>query len=190
MRSHLEEGIVIKRSNLGETDRIITLYTHDSGKLSLVAKGVRKSSSRRAGSFELFNHIRASVMETRSELGLVTEVEVVDSFSGWRMHLGRVYLAYQLCEIIDKLTPDHQPHPELFTLLSGYLQQISDLGTDWEPQFKIWLVEILKALGYWPDNQAMLGNIYDFIEDLSSRPIHSPKLLAQLRNSRSPETSN
>lgn len=181
MHSHLEEGIVIKRSNLGETDRIITLYTLHTGKLSLVAKGIRRSTSRRAGSFELFNHIRASVIDTRGELGLVTEVEVLNSFSGWRIHLGRVYLAYQLCEIVDKLTPDHEPHPELFTLLSGYLSQISNLGDNWEAQFKVWLVEILKTLGYWPDNQAMLGNIYEFIEDLSSRPIHSPKLLARLR---------
>lgn len=183
MRSHLEEGIIIKRSNFGETDRIITFFSHRLGKLSLLAKGVRRSTSHRSGALELFNYVRASVIDTRGELGLVTEVQVVDSFTSWRKHLGRVNLAYQLCEIIDKITPDHQPHPELFDILVKDLSQISDLSDHWEPRFKAWLVEIVKVLGYWPEGQAMPGDVYKFIEDVASRPLHSPKLLDRLKNS-------
>lgn len=189
MRSHLVEGIIIKRTNFREADRVITLFTRSSGKVAVLAKGIRRSSSRRLGSLELFNHVRAYLIDTHRELAIVTEVVVVNSFTPWRHHLGRVNVAYQLCEVIDKLTPDHQPHPELFDLLSEYLGQISYLGSDWQVRVDIWLMEILKTLGYWADNFTPPQNIYAFIEEISSRPIHSPKLLSRLKSAKTAPVS-
>ena len=124
MRTYTVEGIVIKRQNIGEADKLITLFTETLGKITLLARGIRKSSSRRVGSLELFNQVKVSAARGRGELDTLTEVQVLNSFSPWRRFLGRITLAYQLCEIVDKLTPDRQPHPEIFTLLSLSLSQI------------------------------------------------------------------
>lgn len=181
MRSYSVEGIVIKRANLGEADKLVTLFTKTRGKLTLVARGVRKLTSRRAGSLELFNHIKVAVASGRGELDTLTEVQTLATFPAWRRSLGRITLAYQLAEAVDKLTPDHQPQPRIFEILSASLSQISRLGADWKPQIEGWLVEIIRELGYWPKNREFKGDINQYIEIISSRPFHSPQLLSRLK---------
>ena len=181
MRSYILEGIILSRANLGETDKIITLFTRQLGKVSLKAAGIRKLTSRRAGSLELFNHVKLAVAKGRGSLDVITEVSVIHAFPLWRRHLGRVNLAYQLCEVVDKLTPDHQPHPQVFEILSQALSQIDKLKTNWQSQINHWLLEILTDLGYWPEDRQFTGDIYRFIESISQRSLHSPKILARLK---------
>ncbi len=181
MRSFTVEGVVIKRSNLGEADRIITLFTKSHGKIAVVARGVRKLTSRRAGSLELFNLVKAQVVAGRGELDTLAEVQVLETFKSWRKHLGRVNLAYQLCEAVDKLTADHQPHPQVFEILSLSLSQISHLNSDWKLKIEDWLLEILIDLGFWPADKEFAGDVTEFIEEISSRPYNSPKLLQKLK---------
>ena len=85
MRGYKVEGIIIKRRDQGEADRIITLFSRSKGKISLKAKGVRQSNSRRAGSLELFNRVKAGVARGHSDLDILTEVEVLDAYSSWRI---------------------------------------------------------------------------------------------------------
>ncbi len=181
MTSYSFEGIVIKRFNFGEAHKLVTLFTKDQGKITLLAKGLRKPSSKRAGTLELFNHIKASAARGRGELDTLTEAQLVNSFSSWRKHLGRITLAYQLCEVIDKLTPDRQPHPEIFEILKGSLLEIGNLKIDWKLKIENWKVEILRELGYWSKEQEFQSDIDKYIEELINRPLHSAKLLQKLK---------
>lgn len=180
MRSYKIEGLVLKRSDVGETDRLITFFTRHHGKLSVLAKGVRRPNSRRAGSLELFNEVQASVHHTKGDLDILGEVELVNSQPAWRKHLGRVTVAYQLVEAVDKLTPDGQSHPKIFDLLKQSLSQIGKLEADWKQDIELWLVELLVELGYWPKSQPFSKDIYEFIEDISSRSLNSPKFLKKI----------
>ena len=181
MRSYTDEGIVIKRHNFGEADKIISLYTKSHGKITLMARGIRKLSSKRAGSLDLFNQIKFHAVSGRGDMDTLTEVQLLTNFSGWKKHLGRVNIAYQLCELIDKLTADHQPHPEIYNILSLSLSQISGLGTDWELKIKNYKLKILTELGYWHEDKKHVGNLDDLIESLSERPLHAHKILAKLK---------
>ena len=181
MISYSFAGIVIKRSNFGEAHKLVTLFTRDQGKITLIAKGLRQLTSKRAGSLELFNYIKGSAVRGRGELDTLTEVQLINSYPNWRKHLGRVTLAYQLCEVVDKLTPDHQPHPEIFEILKNSLLNIGSLKIDWKLKIENWLIEIASELGYWPRDQVFKGNVYDFLERITSRPLHSPKLLNKLK---------
>lgn len=180
MRSYTYEGIVIKRIDFGEADKIITFFTSDRGKLTLIAKGVRKLSSKRAGSLELFNRAKISAVSGRGSLDTLAEVSLLESYSGWRKHLGRVNVAYQLCEIIDKLLPDNQSHPGIYEILSRSLSQISDLSDDWQNRIDSWFVDILIDLGYWPADKKFTGDINKFIESIIQRPLNSSKILKKL----------
>ena len=180
MRGYKVEGIIIKRRDQGEADRIITLFSRSKGKISLKAKGVRQSNSRRAGSLELFNRVKAGVARGHSDLDILTEVEVLDAYSSWRKFLGRIVIAYQLCETIDKLTPDRQPHPGIFELLESFLSQISSLSDDWQETVDSWLTRIVIGLGFLDPGIKPEMNIKDYIEQLSERPINSVKLLKKL----------
>lgn len=180
MRSYTIEGIIIKRTNTGEADKLITLFSPQKGKITLIAKGVRKTSSKRAGSLELFNQARVSAAVGRGMLDTLTEVQLLQPHTGWRKHLGRVNIAYQLCEVIDKLLPEGQPHPNIYQILSLSLSQISHLDTHWQRQLDDWLLQILIDLGYWPVDKKFTGDVNKFIESLILRPLNSHKILKRL----------
>jgi DNA repair protein RecO (recombination protein O) len=180
MRSYTLEGIVIKRQNFGEADRIITFFTKEEGKVSLIARSIRKITSRRAGSLELFNLVKFSAVKGKGNLDVLTEVNLINSFPGWKKHIGRISLAYQLCETVDKLTSENQPHTRLFTLLENSLNNISGLDADWKEQFNHWLVLLVQYLGFLPEDRPFTGDINRFIEEIAERPIYSRKLLKNL----------
>lgn len=180
MKSFTVEGIIIKRSNRGETDKLITLYTPTHGKFSAIAKGIRKITSRRAGSLELFNHVRASVVVAK-DLEIITEVKLLESYSTWKQFLGRTIIAYQMVEVIDKLCPEKEPHPEVFSLLRDSFLKISLLKSDWESESKSWVVRLVQLLGYLPPDELFSGDISKFIEEIILRPIHSSKFIRRLQ---------
>lgn len=181
MNSYTTEGIVIKRLNFGEADRLITLFTKDHGKITTLAKGIRKPVSKRAGSVEVFNHIKASVIKGKSNLDILAETQTLNSFSTWRKHLGRITLAYQICEIVDKLTPDHQPNPEVFEILKNSLSQIGTLKLDWKVKTEKWSIDVMRELGFWSNERKFDGDVSKYIEEIISRPLHSSKMLNKLK---------
>jgi DNA repair protein RecO (recombination protein O) len=180
MRSYNLEGIIIKRTNVGEADKIITIFSRELGKVSLKAAGIRKLQSKRAGVLELFNHVKIGVAKGRGNLDVLTEVDILNTFSSWKNHLGRVNIAYQMAEVIDKLTPDNQPHPQVFEILHNAFLEIDKLDIDWKLKLETWILDIVKDLGYWPADEKFTGDIYKFIEEIINRPLHSPKILKKL----------
>jgi DNA repair protein RecO (recombination protein O) len=181
MPSYTFEGIVLKHFNYGETDQIITFFTRDHGKLPLLAKGVRKISSKRAGSLDLFSLVKAQAVPGRGQLDTLTEVVLLTAHQNWKKHLGRIALAYQLCEIVDKLTPDNQSHPRIFDILHSSLSRIGDLDVEWRTEIAGWILEIVRELGYWPKSQPFTGDIYELVESVAQRPLQSPKLMDKLK---------
>ena len=182
MRSYTVEGIILKKSKSGEADHILTLFTANHGKVTVVAKGVRRPTSKRAASLQLFNRLKASIVPGHTSLPTLAEVQIIDAFPSWRSQLGRITLAFEICEIVDKLTPDHQPHPEVFALLSGFLSRISSLGDNWQEKIDQLKIDLLSELGFWSDAKKPQGNLDAYIESLISRPLHSPKLLRMLKS--------
>src|SRR5574341_1723464 len=102
------EGIVLRRVNLGEADRIVTLLTREYGRLSAVAKGARKPKSRFVGRLELFTHLRGLLAQGRT-LDVVSQVEVVDPFPAVRTDLGRMSAASFVAEVTDRALPERDP---------------------------------------------------------------------------------
>ena len=96
--------------------------------------------------------------------------------------MGRVTLAYQLCEVIDKLTPDRQPHPEIFEILTQSLGQIANLGSDWEFQISNFKFQILVELGYWPQDKTLDRDINRVLEEITERQIKSLQFLSKLHS--------
>jgi DNA repair protein RecO (recombination protein O) len=182
MRSYSFEGIILKRINIGEADKLITFFTKEKGKITLKVRGLRKISSKRAGSLELFNLVKASAVKGRGTIDTLTEVQVLAHHGDWKNFLGKINLAYQLCEVIDKILPEEEAHPQVFRQLSDYLSQISYLKNDWESQMRIWLISLLVELGYWPQQKEFTGDINQYIENIVQRPINSPRILNKLRS--------
>jgi len=117
-------GIVIKRTNLGEADRILTIFTEKFGKIKAVAKGARKTLSKLAGNLELFCLDEFLIAEGRN-LDIVAGAEVRKCYFNLRNDLRGTQIAFYLAEIIDKMTEEKEPHPEIFDLIENTLENIN-----------------------------------------------------------------
>src|SRR6266849_1163269 len=112
------EAIVLRRTNLGEADRIVTLFCRDQGKVAAVAKGARTPKSRLSGRLELFSHVRLLLAVGRT-LDVVSQVDVVHAHSLLRGDLERLGFAAFAIELTDRATADREPAPEIFESLCG-----------------------------------------------------------------------
>jgi len=175
MSNYKTEGVILKRSNYGEADRILTIYTKHYGKIRAIAKGVRKITSRKGGNLELFNHCVLFLARGRN-LDIVTEAQVVNSFSRLGDDLEKAAGAFYLVELIDQLTPDGQVNRQVFDLLIEGLAQISaDANADeCGKNINRFEVNLLRLLGFWSD-KIDKRNVKSYIEEIIERKLRSPE---------------
>ena len=171
--SYSSEAIVLGRRNFGEADRILSLYTSDHGKISLIAKGTRKPTSRKRGHIEIFNLIKFQAVSGHG-LDLMTEAEVIDDFNLIRKSLNKISLAYYLMEVVGKITHDGEPNKELFNLILNSLNKLKATSKLKELRLN-YISEVLILMGYWPDNKH-LDNPDEELEKIIERQIYSERV--------------
>lgn len=179
MRSFKTEGIVIKRRNMGEADRILTVFTKDHGKLQIKAKGVRKISSKRSSHIELLNFAELSLHKGHV-MSILTEVQTIESFSEIKTDLKKVGIAYHICELIDGLCPENQESGEIFLLLKNILTTLSREDDVSKPVYTFQL-ELLAQLGYWSGDRSDKDfKTLTFIESILERKLKTRQILPRL----------
>lgn len=174
MRNFKTSGLVLKRINFSEADKILTVFTQNRGKIRVLAHGIRRIKSRRAPHLELFNHVDLLLHDARV-FPIVTEAKVVNDHSALKKDLRLSGYLFYLAEVIDKILPDHQPHPEIFTDLVRLLE--SKLSDDAIKKFG---VQLLWNLGYLPKGEYPRLGVTDFIESVIEKRIRSKKFLEEI----------
>lgn len=124
MPVYRDVGVVLRTHKLGESDKIITLITQDSGKVRAVAKGVRKTTSRFGSRLEPMSHVQVQLYRGR-ELDIVNQVELVEVSNHTRSSLEATTDGLAMCEIVEQLSHDRSPSPHLYRMLVGALRQIN-----------------------------------------------------------------
>jgi len=143
------EALVLRRRDLGEADRILTLFTREAGKLRAVAKGVRRPQSRLAGHLDLF--MRTNVLLARGrELDIVTQAQLVESFSGLRQDPWRVGWAGYLADLADRATAEEDPQSALYELLVDSFRLLATRDDPF-PIVRRFEMRLLVLLGYQPE---------------------------------------
>src|SRR6478609_4887271 len=115
------EAIVLRSIRYGEADRILHLYTPHHGRISAIAKGVRRARSRFGARLEPFFHVRSVLHEGRGDLYTVTSVDTVAPHSALRDHAATLDSAARACDAVARLFETTDPHPEVFALLANQL---------------------------------------------------------------------
>src|SRR5215471_12267089 len=118
-RVYRTEAVIIRRADVGEADRALTLFT-PHGKRRVVAKSARKTTSRLAGHIELFTHTSLLLAVGRN-LDIVTQSVIIHSFDTLRRDLRRISAAYYVAELIDRLTEEDDENRPAFDLLVATL---------------------------------------------------------------------
>ena len=149
------EAIVLRRSDLGEADRILTLYTPYLGKLRAVAKGVRKTTSKLGGHVELLTH--CSLMLARGQnLDIVTQGQAIESFSPLRRDLWRLSCALYLAELVDAFSAEGAENYQAFSLLLEALHSLCQ-QVKADVLLRYFELHLLHYLGYQPQLQQCLN---------------------------------
>lgn len=174
MRSYKTEGIVIKRKNFGEADRILTVFTKNKGKISVVAKGVRKISSRRSPHVELLNQSILTIHD--GKMPILTEAETLMHYSILKNDLQKCGFAFYICELIDGLLAEHQESRAAFNLTQDVLYRLQTETKPWNLISKF-EQDLLTSLGFWPKTQLFIEDSDAFIEDIIERKIKSKRIL-------------
>lgn len=141
-----DTGFVIKRINFGEADRFITLFTKDNGKMEVVARGVRKISSKRASYTELLTLINFQAIKT-SKNYILTEVQQVRNFEATKSSLEKIGVLFFICELVDRLCPDGQKHADIYNLIFQTLLNIEKQEN--AQHISDFQLEMLSLLGFW-----------------------------------------
>lgn len=123
--SYNDLGIILRTYKLGESDRILRVMTREHGKKSAVAKGVRKTKSRFGARLEPLTCVSAMFHVGRS-MDVVSQAEIEKSFKEVRGDLELYFCGSAMAELVDGITQEHEPHPEVFDLLLEGLQLLGD----------------------------------------------------------------
>ncbi|MCL4507574.1 MAG: DNA repair protein RecO [Chloroflexi bacterium] len=148
VRLYASEAIVIRHSNYGEADRILTIMTPELGKLRVIAKGVRKITSRKAGHVELFTRVRLLLARGRT-FDIISQAETVEAYRPLREDLLRGSYAHYLSELIDAFAQEGSEDSALYDLLANGLDWVST-APDPALAARYFELRLLTITGYRP----------------------------------------
>jgi DNA repair protein RecO (recombination protein O) len=127
MKQVATQAIILKRINFGEADRILTVLSKDSGQLSLLAKGVRKSKSKLAGGLELFSVSDINYIDGKSDLKTVVSTRLQAHYKNIVADVNRTMAGYDFMKIIDGFT-QHSNEPGYYVLLKSGLESLDEVS--------------------------------------------------------------
>lgn len=154
-RSQRVEALILRHQRWGEADRILTIFSKEHGKMKVIAKGVRKTTSRKAGHIELFMQSTLQLAKGR-EFWILTQVETINAFLALREDLQKMSIASYVIELLDKFTYDDGANPRLYRLV---IETLERLCTD-DPVFTVlryYELRLLDLLGYRPQLFQCIG---------------------------------
>jgi DNA repair protein RecO (recombination protein O) len=142
-------AVVIRRARLREADRVITLFTREVGKVSAIAKGVRKAKARLAGHLELLTYTDVTLARGKN-LDTVIGSQTLSPYLAIRNSLERTAYAMYFAELVYHFAPEEQANKPLFDLL---VEALESLGETTNPDLlsRYFELNLLKSLGYRPE---------------------------------------
>ncbi len=144
------EGIVIKAFDYGEGSKIITLFTKNYGKISIYAKGAKKTKSRLNILTQVFCYGEyIYYLGNKSSMGTLNQGDVEEHFADIYKDITKTSYAAYLIELVDKLTEIKQPNQYLFEQLLSSLEHINS-GKEEEIVARIFEMKIFQIFGYKP----------------------------------------
>ena len=177
MRAYKTEGIIVKRRNFGEADRILTVFTGNYGKIQARAPGVRKITSRRSSHIELLNLTLLTLYKSsHSSLPIVTEAQTLEEFSSIKNTLRKIGFAYYICELIDRLCAENQENRRIFFLVRETMFALCHAEQDSASIISAFEDKLLVLLGFLPSSH----NLRDkqvFIESILERKLRTKRIL-------------
>lgn len=148
------QAFVLRAVDFGESDRIAHLLTPATSRLTVIAKGAKRSKRRFPGTLDLFNLLDVRVERRRANtMGRLEQARLLDAFDPLRTHPGRFALACYLAELVDRLAPEGSGGPDarkLYAVVLGAIRVVAARAPDARLRALLEL-RVLAALGLRPE---------------------------------------
>lgn len=146
MQTTRTEAIILRRTNYGEADRILNLLTPEYGKVSAIAKGVRKAKSKLAGGLELFATCEVTLLKGKTDMYTVSSARLEKFYGDILKDYDRMQLAYELIKLTNRAT-EMVGEAEFYYLLRDSFTYLNELSVDYRT-IELWFrLRYASALG-------------------------------------------
>lgn len=164
-------ALILRRRDLRERDKLLTIYTPSHGKVVVRAVGAKKIDSKLGGHLEPFMLSEVCVVPSRS-IDILAGAQVQESFSQLRSQVPGLHAAQYLMEVVEKLTPEAQADPRIFELLTDGLRTLNQQSTLNFLTVQALVIQLLSLLGFQPQldncsvcNQPTNHQVAEFLAD-------------------------
>lgn len=162
MSKYLIEAVVLKATNYKDADKIYTLFAKDLGKISAMAKGVRKISSRRAGNLDTLNHVKLGITEYK-DIKIIDEAKTLNSFKDLKNSLDNSLRGFYIAELIHRFLDDYQEQNDIFNLVVDSLSKLNTNLDNESARINHFEIKLMDLLGYgmYLTECAKTGKVFD-----------------------------
>ncbi|MEK7539631.1 MAG: DNA repair protein RecO [Patescibacteria group bacterium] len=144
------QAVVLRRRDLKERDKLLTLYTQEHGKLTVRAIGAKKIESKLGGHVEPFMRTEVCLVTSKT-IDILAGAQVVEAYPQLRSSISGTHAAQYLMEVVDQLTPDGQQEPSVYELLCSGLDILNQQSRVNFLTVQATVLKILGRLGFEPE---------------------------------------
>ncbi len=141
-------GVILRQRDFKDSDKLLSIFTEKEGKITAIAKGVKKTKSSLRACVQPFCHSYLHFNQGKN-MDLITQAKLLDFYGNTRQDLERALNCYYLMELLDKSLLEHVPLPDLYQTLVAVLEALNEQGLN--PLFiRYFECQLLVTLGYKP----------------------------------------
>lgn len=161
------EAFVLRKRSLPNQDKIITLLTKELGKVTTLAKGIKKITSRRLPHIQTANLINV-ILYKKNDRFYLQETVLRSGFTMIKKDQRKLQVLYQFLFVVERMLPENQPEPLVYTLVKKFLIELSNKQVKNAKLLSHYLNRLLMFLGYSKEDKSLneiRSNIQEIIHE-------------------------
>lgn len=152
MTTEKADAMVIRQADFSESSRVVTFFSREFGKLSLLAKGAKRLKGPFDAALDLLSTCRiVFIRKSSGALGILTQAQLSRRFAPIQNDINSFYGGYYVADLLNGLTEDFDPDPGVFDLAAATLEQLGDPETQSLRAIVTFEVKLLGHIGLFPD---------------------------------------
>lgn len=156
------EAIILKGFKYGDSSKIVTLFSSDTGKFTAIVKGVRNSKSKLSGVFETMNHVSVIFNKRDNrDLQSISNAECITSYPGIKDDFEKLLTAYKLLDLTSRMMYEYDTSEEIFTLLSNVLNVLNSAQSNYDVLYLMYQIKFAIIQGIKPAQNIESRNFHD-----------------------------
>lgn len=144
------EGIILSELRFRDTSKILTIYTKELGKISVMAKGAYRPKSKLLASTQPFSYNEFQFSKGKN-FYYINQIDIIDTFYNMRNKIERLAFGFFILELLDKSIIEEEKNEKIFKLLTKSLNILSDLDDDYLKFIASYELKYMSFLGYRPE---------------------------------------